>query len=149
MRPPLGAGVPGVDRRVVLDAGVGASPCGEGDLAPELSCGEGLRGFAVGALPEDPFLVVLDRVEELVGKSHRVVGVLPADGEVGFAVEVVVEFQAEALGDLSLVLAEMLHALDECRDLDLLANLPVDEGFDIRVVHVETDHLGCPAGGAT
>ena len=140
--------MPGVDRRVVLDSGVGAAPGGKGDLVPEVPGGDGLRGLAVGALGEDPVVVVLDRIEELVGKAHGVVGVLPADREVGLTVEVVVEFEAEAFGHCLLVLAEVLHALDQCGDLDLLADLPVDEGFHVGVVHVEADHLGGAAGGS-
>ena len=34
------------------------------------------------------------------------------------------------------------------RDLLLLDDLPVDEGFDIGMVHVDDDHLGCPPRGA-
>ena len=32
----FGAGVPGVDGRVELDTGIGALPCGEADVVPEL-----------------------------------------------------------------------------------------------------------------
>ena len=41
IRPEFGAGVPLVDRRVVLDARVGAAPRGLGDLAHQLARGIG------------------------------------------------------------------------------------------------------------
>ena len=144
----LGAGVPGVDGGVVLDARVRAVPRGLVDLAPELGGGQGLRDLAVDAADQLPLAFLLDRVHERVGEADGVVGILAADGVVGLAVEVVVELQAELLGDLALVRRELLHALDERRDLDLLADLPVDELLDVRVVHVQADHLGGAARGA-
>jgi hypothetical protein len=37
---------------------------------------------------------------------------------------------------------ENLEAFDHRADLDLLTHLPVHELLDVRVVHVEADHLG-------
>ena len=143
-----GAGVPRVDRGVVLDARVGAAPRGEVDLVPEFLGLDGLRDLAVDAADEVPVAVRVERVEEPVGDADGVVRVLAADRVVGLAVEVVVELEAELLGEVLLVVAEDLHALDERGDLDLLANLPVHEALDVGVVEVEADHLGCAAGGA-
>src|SRR6185503_20066624 len=47
------------------------------------------------------------------------------------------------------VLGDVLDALGEAGDLELLADLPVDEGLDVGVVEVEAAHLGGAAGGAT
>ena len=143
-----GAGVPRVDRAVVLHAWVGAAPGGEVDFFPEFGGLEALGDLAVGATDELPFAVGIDRVEERVGNAHRVVRVLSADGGVGLAVEVVVESQLELLSKLLLIIAENLEALDERGDLDLLAHLPVDETLDIGVIEVEANHLGSATGGA-
>ncbi len=43
---------------------------------------------------------------------------------------------------------EDLHALDHRGDLELFADLPVDERFDVGVIQVEADHLGGAAGRA-
>ena len=145
---PRRAGVPRVDRGVVLDAGVGAAPCREDDLVPEVAGLDGLRGTTVGPADERPVGVRVDRVEERVGQAHRVVAVLAADGEVRLAVEVVVEPQAELLGEFALLGGEVLEALDERGHLELLAHLPVHELRDVGVVDVEADHLGGAAGGA-
>jgi hypothetical protein len=110
--------------------------------------GQVLRHLAVGAADQRPLTVLLDRLHEGVGQAHRVVRVLAADRVVGLAVEVVVQLQAQLVGDLALVRSQVLHALDERGDLDLLADLPVDELLDVRVVDVQADHLGRAARGA-
>src|SRR5205823_10263629 len=94
----LRAGVPLVDRVVVLHAGVGAAPRRVGDLVPEVARLERLRDLAGRAVGERPLAVLLDGLEELVGNADGVVRVLPADGVVRLAVEVVVELEAEPLG---------------------------------------------------
>ena len=99
----LGAGVPGVDGGVVLDARVRAVPRGLVDLAPELGGGQGLRDLAVDAADQLPLAFLLDRVHERVGEADGVVGVLAADGVVGLAVEVVIEFEPELLREFLLL----------------------------------------------
>ena len=80
--------MPLVDRRVVLEAGVGALPGGDGDLLPEVAGLVGLGDFAVAAELGVVGAVRLDGLHELVADPHRVVGVLAADGVIGLAVEV-------------------------------------------------------------
>ena len=146
--PARGAGVPRVDRAVVLDARVGAPPRGEVDLVPEFPRLHRLRDLAVGAAEERPLRVGVERVEERVGDAHRVVRVLAADRVVGLAVEVVVELEVELLRERLLLVGELLEALDEGGDLDLLARLPGDELLDVGVIEVEADHLRRAARGA-
>ena len=125
------AGVPVVDGRVVLNAGVGAVPSGKRNLAPEVAGLEGLHGLAGGSHGGVPLTVALHSLHELVGDAHAVVRVLAAHRVVGLAVEVGVV----ALGD------ERLGLL-------LFAGLPRDEVHDLWVVHVEADHLGRASRGA-
>ena len=87
--PPCGrAGVPVVDRRIVLDAGIGAGPGGRRHLAPELLGLEGLGDLAVGAAHQLPVALLQHGLHELVADPDRVVRVLARDGEVGVAVPV-------------------------------------------------------------
>src|SRR5690606_8818625 len=58
------------------------------------------------------------------------------------------ELETELLRPLLLLGAEVLHALNHRRNLQLLAGLPVDEGLDVRVIDVERDHFRGAAGGA-
>src|ERR1019366_6913225 len=101
--------------RISSRAGIGsptAAPAGRGDSRPP----------AVG----------LDRAHELVGDSHRVVGVLVLDRLEAVSVDRHVEAGvAQRFG------------------LVLLLGLAPDELADVRVVDVEHDHLRRPAGLAT
>ncbi len=115
--------MPLVDGVVVLHAGVGAAPGGEGDLLPQVAGLDRLGDFAVGAAGERPVAVFFDGFEEAVGDADGVVGVLAADGEVGFAVEVVVELEAELLGQFLLVAGEVLDAFGQARRLSALRAL--------------------------
>src|ERR1019366_10756448 len=88
------AGVPVVDDRVELDAGIGAGPGRKTDLVPEVFgldrlVGLGravfLGGFGLFRPPEDrPFAVGKQRFHEGVRDAHRVVRILPGHGDVGF-----------------------------------------------------------------
>src|SRR5690606_33593553 len=73
----------------------------------------------------------LDGLHELVVHADRVVGVLVLDGRDVVAAQVHVE-----------------AGVPQDADLLLLLDLGLDEVLDVRVVHVEDDHLGGPAGGA-
>ena len=144
----LRAGVPLVDGGVVLDAGVGAVPRCGADLVPEVAGGDRLGDVAVGPTDEVPLGIGVHGAEELAGQTDRVVGVLTGDRLVGLAVEVVVEVEAELLGQFHLLGGQVLEALDQRADLEFLANLPVHERLDVRVVGIQAHHLGGPAGGA-
>ena len=86
--PVFGAGVPGIDRVVELDAGIGAGPGRVTDLVPQLARLDGLADLAVGAVDQLPVGVLLDRVEERVGHADRVVRILARDGVIGFRIPV-------------------------------------------------------------
>src|SRR5204862_2668577 len=86
----LGARVPLVDRVVILHARIGAAPRGVGDLIPQLAGLHFLQYLArFDAAGQLPVGVFLDRFEKAIGDAHGVVGVLPADGVIRFAVEIV------------------------------------------------------------
>ena len=132
MRPGVGAGVPALDRVLVLHAGVAAGPGGLGDLAQQL----GRRHLVAHGSPPATVRVChglagLDAAEEVVGQPHRVVGVLELDGAPGVAVQ-----------------PEVVAHLAQGVGLRLLVGLAADELEDVRVVAVEDHHLGGAAGAA-
>ena len=118
------AGVPVVDRGVILQARIGRSPGGVADLLPQSARIERVRDLAVLAVGKVPLAVGLNRLEEMVGDTHRIVRVLPRDGEIGLAIPIgVVGWEVDVLVAL---LGELDHALDEiirhhraARELDL------------------------------
>src|SRR5690606_25016428 len=63
-----------------------------------------------------------------VADAHGVIRVLTADCAIGFAVEVAI-----------------ITGRDERFGLLLLAALPLDEAFNLRMVHVQAHHLGSAA----
>ncbi len=79
-----GAGVPFVDRAVVLDARIGAGPGGAGHLVPQRAGFQGFHRFAAGARHQVPVQVILHRLHEAVVHPDGVVGRLPGDRVVGF-----------------------------------------------------------------
>ena len=128
--PGVGAGVPAVDRRVVLHARVGAAIGGLGDLAHQLARADRLAdGLAGRAGDQAPLAVLLDRLHELVGHAHRVVRVLVLDREEAVAVD-----------------RHVKAGVAQRRGLVLLLGLAPDELADVRVVDVEHDHLRRAAG---
>ena len=194
-RPVLGAGMPGVDRVMELDAGIGAGPCGMADLVPKLAGRDGLGDLAVGAAHQLPGRILAHGAQEGVGHADRIVRVLPRDAGIGLAVPVrVIGRELDAVEALLGVLQHAVHvglgdhralgaadrglqggvqrgvglalaradggkdrvqlalvhlrAGDEAGHLLLLDDLPVDEGFDIGVIHVADHHLGRPPRGA-
>ena len=85
------AGVPVVDRRVVLHAGIRGVPGRFGDAVPQRPRAHRPGDLARGAVGELPLPVGLDGLQERVGDAHRVVGVLARDREVGFRLPIRVE----------------------------------------------------------
>ena len=148
------AGVPVVDGGVVLQPRIGAGPGGEADLLPQLARLHGLGDLAgLGAPGQVPFAVGLDGFEELVGDAHRVVGVLPGDGEIGLAVPVgVVDREIEV--DVGVALArELDDALDQVvrhvaapRELDLALERGVLLGLEAVVAGALAVHAGLDDG---
>ncbi len=127
----LGAGVPVVDHTVVLDARVGTGPRGLGELAEERLGVDLLDDLTGHAGTQAELGAVLDGRHELVVHADGVVGVLVLDGRDVVAAQVHVEARVA-----------------QGADLLLLLHLGLDEGLDVRVVHVQDDHLGGAAGGA-
>ena len=123
------ARVPIVDRRVVLDAGIGAAPGGLGDLAHQLLGVVGVHRLAGDPGFGLPLLAALHGVHEVVGDANGVVRVLVLDRVEALAVDRHVE----------------AGRLERSR-LVLLLRLAPDEVADVGVVDVEHDHL-CRAPG--
>ena len=127
----VGAGVPAVDRGVVLHPRVAALPGALGHPVHHLAslvARTGLRG--IGDPAGGPGVVAIERLHELVGEPHRKVGVLEQDRAVGLAVEVGV----------------VAPLFDQHAGLLLLLRLALDEFHDVGVVDLQRLHLGGPAG---
>ena len=141
----FGAGVPLVDRGVVLHARVGAGPGGEGDLLPQVARRNGLVDLAVGAPGQVPVAVGQHRLDEAVGHPDRVVGVLAGDGEIGIRIPVRVvareldrgEALARQLHDpLDVVLRHLGPARGRDRLLELGVALGIDGGVLVLVAGI-------------
>ena len=121
------AGVPAVDRRVVLHARIAAVPGAFGHPLQQLAgriVGAGRGGSVTQCVVH--VRVLLDRLHELVGDAHRQIGVLEQDRAVGLAVEV------------RLVAA----LLNQAVGLLLLLPLALDELQDVRMPDLQRLHLG-------
>src|ERR1700684_3513823 len=125
------AGVPVVDRAVVLNPRVGAVPGRLRHLPEQFRGSHGLPALAGLPGGQAERAVLLDRAHELVADPHRVVRVLVLDTDDVLAAEVHVEARV---------------AQDP--DLLLLAGLGDDEILDVGVVDVEHHHLGRAPGCA-
>ena len=121
----VGARVPVVDDRVVLDARVAAQVGGFRHGPEDLAGAQRLDGLAVEHGVGRPEGVGLDGVHEVVGHADRVVGVLEEDRAVGLAGE-----------------GRVVAGLDERPGLPLFRGLGGDELHDVGMVGVEDDHLG-------
>ena len=151
-RPRCRAGVPVVDRRVVLQAGIGGGPGGVADLLPQVARLQRLVDLAVEAARQLPVAVGLDRVQEVVGDAHRIVGVLAGDGEIGLRIPVgVVGVEL----DVAIALArELDDALDHAvghvvaaRQLDLALQRRVlvdGEAIVARALAIDAGPAGSP-----
>ena len=117
--------VPGVDRGVVLHAGIGALPRGFRHLAEEVAGIRRLDDRAVGAGGEVPLLALDDGLHELIRHAHRVVRVLVLDRR-----------------PVGRVQRHVVAGLLEDARFPLLLGLAPDELLDVGVLHVEHDHLG-------
>src|SRR5215831_11996302 len=125
------AGVPVVDRVVVLNSWVRAFPGGFGHLPEQALRVHGLEGLAGQPGRQAEGAALLDGPHELVGHPYRVVGVLVLDARDVLATEVHVE-----------------PGIAQHADLFLFARLGLDELLDIGMVHVKNDHLRGAASGA-
>ena len=119
-------GVPLVDGRVVLDAGVAAEVRGLGHLVEQVA---GLVGVHHVVRRDDrvglPVPVVDDGLHERIGHADRVVGVLEEDRAVGLTGE-----------------GGVVAGLDQRPGLLLFVRLRIDELLDVGMRGVEDHHLG-------
>src|SRR5690606_35158884 len=103
----------------------------------------------------DALLAELQRALDVVLRDLRATSI--ADGDTDGAVlgRLPAVFDGDLLGVVARVEdgvemdAARLAASDQRRDLLLLANLPIDELLDVRMVDVDDDHLGGASRGAT
>ena len=119
----LRAGVPVVDRRVELDAGVGGRPGGVADLFPELARLERLDGLVGDAGFQIPIAILEHGTQKLVRHPHRVVRILARDREIGLAVPIGV------VGREIDVFVALLGELDDAQDV-VLRHLIAPRVFD-------------------
>ena len=124
--------MPIVDRGVVLDTRISASPSGLRDLVEEFLCVNFFDYRVVNARTQSVLLAVLDRAHEVIVDAHGVVGVLVLDADD--------------------VLATKIHikaSITQYTDFFLFAFLGFNEFFDVGVVDVQHNHLGRTPSRAT
>ena len=108
----FGACVPRVHGVMILDARIGAGPCGMADLLPQITRLDDLGDLAVAAVDQLPVAVVFHGLQEGVRHTDGVVGVLPAHARIGVRIPVGVigrEFDAGVT-----LLCIIQHTLDIC-----------------------------------
>jgi len=81
----LGASMPLIDGGIELDPGVSAGPCCPTDLIPKFACGYAPDDLTIGTADQIPLAIAFEGLKEGVGYPNTVVGILSADGGVGFA----------------------------------------------------------------
>ena len=109
-RPVLGAGVPGVDRVVELDARIGAGPGRVADLVPQIARRHGLGDLAVGAADQLPRGILAHGAQEGVRHPDRVVRVLARHRHIGLGIPVrVIGRKFDAVEALPRILQHAVH----------------------------------------
>ena len=125
------AGVPLLDGRLELHAGVATDVRAFGDFAQEVAGVFFLAGLAVGHADSSPFASLDGGVHEFISHADGQVLVLIHDRAVGFAIK-----------------RAVITLLDEGPGFALLAHFGFDEFFDVGVPILERVHLGRAAGFA-
>src|ERR1019366_3033483 len=82
------AGVPIIDGRMILQAGICRGPGGTANLVPELARLHDLMRSSVETPGQGPLSILLDRPQKIVAYAHGIVRVLAGDGEIGFRIPV-------------------------------------------------------------
>ena len=124
--------MPIVDGVVVLNSGIRACPSSLRHGPEEPLGAHRLHNVAVGTSPQPKVLVRLQCPHELIGDSHRVVGVLVLNRRDVFSTEV-----------------HVVSRVAQNPDLVLFSDLGLDELFDVGVIDVEHHHLCGPTCGTT
>ena len=119
------AGVPAIDRGVVLHAGIAALPRGFGHAVQQFAGAEFLGGLAVGDVFGPPIAIVFGRLHEFIGDADGVIRVLEENRGIGFAVD-----------------RGIVTVLDQRVRLAFFLYLAVDEFGDVRMIHIQDHHLG-------
>ena len=92
VRPPdrtiFRAGMPGIDRVVILDTRIGTGPCGMPHLIPQIARLQGLGDLAILAVEQFPIAIGGDSLEERIGDADRVVGILARDAGIGLTIPI-------------------------------------------------------------
>ncbi len=126
------AGVPVIDRVVVLDPRIRAVPRGDRDRMEQRPRPDSLDDPSIEPGPQVEVGVVDHRPHELVRHPDRVVGVLVLHRDDVAAAEIHVE-----------------AGIPQCPDLAFLTRLGLDEVDDVGMVDVEHDHLRGSPGRTT
>ena len=84
----LGACMPGIDRVMVLDAGIRTGPGGMAHLLPQVARLDRPCHLAVCAAEQVPVGVILHRLQERIRDPDRVVGVLARNARISFRIPV-------------------------------------------------------------
>ena len=139
--------MPFVDRGVELDARISTRPCGVTDIVPKVTRLEGLGDFAVFALDQVPVAVVEHRLQEVVGDTNRVVGVLARHRDVSVGVPIGIVFFELDLGvALFSELNHALHIVFRDHRFPRLADFDLQNIVLLRVILVGVAQLAVDAG---
>ena len=129
--PRVRAGVPMVDRRVVLHARIAAGPSAFGHPIEHVAGRpRGTLVIRVGDPMRGPRPLFDDGLHELIADAHGEIGVLEHNRAIGLAVEI----------------GLVAPLLDQHERLPLLLRLALDELHDVGVPDLERLHLGGAAG---
>src|ERR1019366_10773019 len=121
-------GMPSVDGRVVLHAGIAALPGGFGHFLHQFPGRIFFTRPAVIYVAGPPVAIFFDGAHEVVGYTDGVVRILKEHGCVGFAID-----------------GGIVALLDQDLSFTLLFRLTLDKFDDVRVIDVEDHHLGGPS----
>ncbi len=124
MRAVVLAGMPAIHGGVVLHAGIAAAPGGFGHAVQQFARAVLFDRISVVDVARPPVAVVFDRLHEFIGDADGVVRVLEEDRRVGFSIN-----------------RGIVALLDQDLRLALFLHLAVDKLDDVRMVHIQDDHL--------
>ena len=74
---------------------------------------------------------------------------MSADCLIALAVEIEIQFQLQAFGNLRLFWRELFGAFNQRGHFQFLANFPIHKGLNVRMIHVQAHHFGGATGCST